>query len=43
MRTLIWFIYFWGYMLFHLPALRRGLKALDAGACGPARCCASRA
>lgn len=31
MRTLIWFIYFWGYMLFHLPALRRGLKALDAG------------
>ena len=31
MRTLIWFAYFWGYMLLHLPALRRGLKALEAG------------
>ena len=31
MRTLVWFIYFWGYMLLHLPALRRGLKALEAG------------
>ena len=33
MRTLVWFIYFWGYMLLHLPALRRGLKALEAGVC----------
>lgn len=31
MRTLIWFAYFWGYMLFHLPVLRRGMKALKAG------------
>ena len=31
MRTLVWFIYFWGYMLLHLPALCRGLKALEAG------------
>lgn len=31
MRTLIWFVYFWGYMVFHLPALNRGLKALEAG------------
>ncbi len=31
MRTLIWFIYFWGYLLFHWPTLSRGLKALQAG------------
>lgn len=31
MRTLIWFIYFWGYMLLHLPTMHRGVKALKAG------------
>ena len=31
MRTLVWFIYFWGYMLLHLGDLRRGLRALKAG------------
>lgn len=31
MRTLIWFIYFWGYMLLHTPALNKGMKALKAG------------
>lgn len=31
MRTLIWFVYFWGYMLIHLPVLHRGLKALEKG------------
>lgn len=31
MRTFIWFVYFWGYMLLHLPTMRRGLKALQAG------------
>jgi len=31
MRTFIWFGYFWGYMLIHLPALHRGLRALEAG------------
>ena len=31
MRTIVWFIYFWLYLLIKLPLLRRGLKALDAG------------
>lgn len=31
MRTFIWFVYFWGYLVFHLPVLHRGLKALKAG------------
>lgn len=31
MRTLIWFIYFWGYLVCKIPMLRRGLAALDAG------------
>ena len=31
MRTIVWFIYFWLYLLFKLPLLRRGLKALEAG------------
>lgn len=31
MRTFIWFVYFWGYLLFHLPTLHRGMKALKAG------------
>ena len=31
MRTFIWFVYFWGYMLLHLPTLNRGLKALKEG------------
>ena len=31
MRTLIWFTYFWGYMIFHLPLLHRALKALHSG------------
>ncbi len=31
MRTFIWFCYFWGYMLVHLPALHKGLKALNNG------------
>lgn len=31
MRTLIWYLYFWGYMLIHLPTLRKALKRHDAG------------
>ena len=31
MRTFIWFVYFWGYMLIHLPAMNRGLRALKKG------------
>lgn len=31
MRTVIWFIYFWSYLLFHLPTLHRGLSAQKAG------------
>lgn len=31
MRTFIWFCYFWGFMLFHLPTLNRALKALKRG------------
>lgn len=31
MRTFIWFVYFWSYLIFHLPALNRGLKAQKAG------------
>lgn len=31
MRTLIWFAYFWGYLVFHLPVLNRGMKALKSG------------
>lgn len=31
MRTFIWFVYFWSYLLFHLPTLHRGLKAQKAG------------
>lgn len=31
MRTLIWFVYFWGYLVLHLPTLHRGLKAMEAG------------
>lgn len=30
-RTVIFFIYFFGYMILHLPTLRRGEKALAAG------------
>ena len=31
MRTLIWYLYFWGYMLIHWPTLHKGIKALEAG------------
>lgn len=31
LRTLVWFAYFWGYLVLHIPALNKGLKALDAG------------
>lgn len=31
LRTIVWFGYFWGYMLLHLPALFKGEKALKAG------------
>ncbi|MCQ2557586.1 MAG: 1-acyl-sn-glycerol-3-phosphate acyltransferase [Oscillospiraceae bacterium] len=31
LRTIVWFAYFWGYLLFHLPVLNRGRKALKAG------------
>lgn len=31
MRTIIWFIYFWGYLLAKWPAMNKGLKALDNG------------
>lgn len=31
MRTFIWFVYFVGYLIFHLPVLSRGLKAQKAG------------
>ena len=31
MRTIVWFIYFWGYLLFKWPAMSKGLKALEAG------------
>ena len=27
MRTIIWFIYFWGYLLFSWPMLHKGLAA----------------
>ena len=30
-RTLIWYIYFWGYMLFKWPLLHKGLKLLEQG------------
>ncbi|MBQ4051439.1 MAG: 1-acyl-sn-glycerol-3-phosphate acyltransferase [Oscillospiraceae bacterium] len=30
-RTVVFFIYFFGYMILHLPVLRRGEKALAAG------------
>lgn len=30
MRTFIWFVYFWGYMLLHMCDLHRGLKALKS-------------
>lgn len=31
MRTFIWFVYFVGYLIVHLPTLHRGLKALEKG------------
>lgn len=31
MRTLIWYIYFWGYLLLKWPLMHKGLKALEAG------------
>ena len=31
MRTLIWFAYFWGYLIFSWPILHKGLKALRRG------------
>lgn len=31
LRTFVWFVYFWGYLLIHLPALHRGKKALKNG------------
>lgn len=31
MRTFIWFVYFWSYLIFHLPVLHRGMRALKAG------------
>lgn len=31
MRTFIWFVYFVGFLVFHLPVLNRGLKARKAG------------
>ena len=31
LRTIVFFIYFFGYMIIHMPTLRRGEKALAAG------------
>ncbi len=31
MRTIIWFIYFWCYLLAKWPTMKKGLKALDKG------------
>ncbi len=31
LRMVVWFAYFFGYMIVHLPVLRRGEKALAAG------------
>ena len=31
MRTIVWFIYFWLYLVAKIPTLRRGQKALKAG------------
>ena len=31
MRTIIWFIYFWGYLLFSWPMLHKGLAAQKRG------------
>ena len=31
MRTIVWFIYFWSYLLFKWPLLHKGLKALEQG------------
>ena len=31
MRTIIWFIYFWGYLLFAIPKMRRSQKTAAAG------------
>lgn len=31
LRTIVWFAYFWFYLLAHLPAQRKGLKALKNG------------
>ena len=31
MRTLIWYIYFWSYLLLKWPLLHKGLKLLEAG------------
>ncbi len=31
MRTIVWFIYFWLYLLFKWPAMHKGLKALEQG------------
>ena len=31
MRTIIWFIYFWGYLLYSWPMLHKGLAAQKRG------------
>lgn len=31
MRTIVWFIYFWGFLLVEWPKMHKGLKALEAG------------
>ena len=31
MRTIIWFIYFWGYLLFALPKMKRAQRLQAAG------------
>ena len=31
MRTIIWFIYFWGYLLCKKGTMKQGLRALEAG------------
>lgn len=31
LRTIVWFLYFWGYMLFHPFVLKKGLNALKNG------------
>lgn len=31
MRTIVWFIYFWGFLLVKWPKMSKGLRALEAG------------